>query len=214
MLTTTGETKKHQWREGTPSDDSPNDPLTGGNRRSTSPGARTIRLGGPWGKERMTVEVGANGRRSGRGGWSSSALNGQDDAADATPLVPPSLLSPLSTSSSSSSVIAEEDVAGVVPSSVDADLDVVPATKEDVVNADDDGSTAAAVIATPDTTGGNDAREAIVLALSSSTRRALIVLLLVRMNNFFSSFNDVDLPHSMLVDCMICCRECGPIATV
>ena len=62
--------------------------------------------------------------------------------------------------------------------------------------------------------GGNDAREVIVLALSSSTRRALIVLSLV-MNTFFSSFNDVDLPHSMLVDCcMICCRECGPIPTV
>ncbi len=62
----------------------------------------------------------------------------------------------------------------VVPSSVDADLDAVPATKEDVVNADDDGATVAAVIATPDTTSGDDAREAIVLALSSWTRRALI----------------------------------------
>jgi hypothetical protein len=105
------------------------------------------------------------------------------------------------------------DVVGGVTSSVDANLDVVPATKEDVVDAEDDGATVAAVIATPDTTGGDDAREAIVLALSSSTRRALIVLSLV-MNTFFSSFNDVDLPHSMLVDCcMICCRECGPIAT-
>ena len=89
-----------------------------------------------------------------------------------------------------------------------------PATKEDVVDAEDDGATVAEVIATPDTTGGDDAREAIVLALSSSTRRALIVLSLV-MNTFFSSFNDVDLPHSMLVDCcIICCQECGPIATV
>ncbi len=26
----TGETKKRQWREGTPSDDGPDDPLTGG----------------------------------------------------------------------------------------------------------------------------------------------------------------------------------------
>ncbi len=32
---------------------------------------------------------------------------------------------------------------------------------------------------------------------------------------FFSSFNNVDLSHIMLVDyCMICCRECGPIAAV
>ena len=101
-----------------------------------------------------------------------------------------------------------------MPSSVDADLDAVPATKEDVVDADDDGAMVAEVIATPDTRGGNDAREVIVLALSSSTRRALIVLSLV-MNTFFSSFNDVDLPHSMLVDCcIICCQECGPIATV
>ena len=91
---------------------------------------------------------------------------------------------------------------GGVTSPVDADLDVVPATKEDVVDADDDGATVAAVIATPDTitTGGDDAREAIVLALLLLTRRALIVLSLV-MNTFFSSFNDVDLPHSMLVDC-------------
>ncbi len=65
---------------------------------------------------------------------------------------------------------------GGVTSSVDADLDVVPATKEDVVDAEDDGATVAAVIATPDTTGGDDTREAIVLALSLSTRRALIVL--------------------------------------
>ena len=156
-------------------------PHGGGNRRSTSPGAGTIRPGGPRGKERTTVEVGANGRRSGGGRWSSSALDGRDDAADATPLAPSSLLSSLS---SSSSAIAEEDVAGVVPSSVDADLDAVPATKEDVVDADDDGAMVAAVIPTPDTTGGDDAREAIVLALSSSTRRALIVLSLV-MNTFF-----------------------------
>jgi hypothetical protein len=120
-------------------------------------------------------------------------------------------------SSSSSSAIAEEDVAGGVPSSVDADLYAVPANKEDVVNvvdADDDGAMVAAVIAKPDTTSGDNAREAIILALSLLTRRALIVLSLV-MNTCFSSFNDVDLPHSMLVDCrMICCRECGPIATL
>ena len=31
----------------------------------------------------------------------------------------------------------------------------------------------------------------------------------------FSSFNEVDLSHIMLVDCcMLCCRECGPIAAV
>jgi hypothetical protein len=57
----TGETKKRQWREGMPSDDGPDDPLTGGNRRSTSPGAGTICPGGPRGKERTTVEVGVNG---------------------------------------------------------------------------------------------------------------------------------------------------------
>jgi hypothetical protein len=90
--------------------------------------------------------------------------------ADSTPLASSS-----SSSSSSSSAIAEEDViveedvAGGVPSSVDADLDAVPATKEDVVDADDVGATVEEVIATPDTTGGDDAREAIVLALSSST---------------------------------------------
>ena len=32
---------------------------------------------------------------------------------------------------------------------------------------------------------------------------------------YFSSFNDVDLSHIMLVDCcMLCCRECGNIAAV
>ena len=101
-----------------------------------------------------------------------------------------------------------------MPSSVDANLDAVPANKEDVVDADNDGATVAVVIATPDTTGGDDAREAIVLALTLSTQRALTVISIV-MNTVFSSFNDVDLPHSMVDDCcMICCRECGPIATV
>ncbi len=62
--------------------------------------------------------------------------------------------------------------------------------------------------------GGNDAREAIVVASSLSTRRAIIVILTV-INIFFSSFNDVDLSHIMLVDCcMLCCQECGPIAAV
>ena len=129
----------------------------------------------------------------GGGRWSSSALNGRDDVADA-PLALPSLL----LSSPSSSAIAEGDVAGGVPSSVDADLNAVPANKEDVFDADDDGAMVAPVIATPDTMGGDDAREAIVLALSLSTRHALIVILLV-MNTFVSSFNDVDLPHSMCV---------------
>jgi hypothetical protein len=77
----------------------------------------------------------------------------------------------MSSSSLLSSSIAEEDVAGGVPLSVDVDLDAVPATKEDVVDADNDGATVEAVIATPDTTGGNDESEAIVLALLSSTRR-------------------------------------------
>jgi len=70
-----------------------------------------------------------------------------------------------------------------VSSSVDAELDTVPANKEDVVDADGDGAMVAAVIATPDTTGGEDAREAIVLALLSSTQCALIVISLV-MNTF------------------------------
>ncbi len=188
----------------------PTTPSRGGNRCSTSLGAGTIRPGvGPQGKERTTVKVGVIGQQSGGGDWSLSALDGRDDAADSTPLA-----SSLSSSSSSSSPIAEEDVAGGVPSSVDANLDAVPATKEDIVYADEDGAMVAEVIAKPETTGGDNAREAIVLALSSSMPRALIVLSLV-MNTFFSSFNDVDLPHSMLVDCcMICCRECGPIATV
>jgi hypothetical protein len=62
------------------------------------------------------------------GGGILSTLDGRDNAVDATPLAPPSLLSS-SLSSSSSSAIAEEDAAGGVPSSVDADLDAVPATK-------------------------------------------------------------------------------------
>ena len=93
-------------------------------------------------------------------------LDGRGDAADTTPLAPPSLLS----SSSSSSAIAEVDVVGGVTSSVDANLDAVPATKEDGVDVDDNGATVVAVIATPDTTGGNDEREAIVLALLLPTR--------------------------------------------
>ncbi len=105
-------------------------------------------------------------------------LDGRGDAADATPLA--LLLSSLS----SSSAIAEVDVVGGVTSSVDADLDVVPATKEDVVNADDDRATVAAVIATPDTTGGNDASEAIVLALSSLTQHALSINSIITSNEY------------------------------
>ncbi len=116
-----------------------------------------------------------------------SALDGRDDAGDATSLAPPLLLS-----SSSSSTIAEEHVAGGVPSSADANLNAVPADKEDVVDVDDNGAMVAAVIATPDTTGGDDSREAIVLALSSSTRRKLKLKLLV-IHNLFSSLKDVDL---------------------
>ena len=49
---------------------------------------------------------------------------------------------------------------------------------------------------------------------STSTRRALLVILLV-INIFFSSFNDVDPSHMMLVDCcVLCCRGCGPIVAV
>ncbi len=62
--------------------------------------------------------------------------------------------------------------------------------------------------------GGNNAREVIVVASLLLTQRALIVILLV-INTVFSSFNNVDLSHIMLVDCcMLCCQECGPIAAV
>ncbi len=62
--------------------------------------------------------------------------------------------------------------------------------------------------------GGDDEREAIVVAPSLLMRHALIVILLV-INTLFSSFNDVDLSHIVLVDCcMLCCREGGPIAAV
>ncbi len=102
-----------------------------------------------------------------------SDLDGQDDAVDATPLAPPSLLP---SSSTLSFAIAEEDIAGGVLLSVGANLDAIPADKEDVVDTDNNGAMVAAVIAMMDTTGGNDAREAFVLALSLSTRRALILI--------------------------------------
>ena len=91
-----------------------------------------------------------------------------------------------------SSAIAEEHVAGGAPSSANADIDAVPADKEDVIDVDNNGAMVAVVIATPDTMGGNNVREAIVLALSSSTQRTLISILLV-IHKLFSSLNDVDL---------------------
>ena len=48
----------------------------------------------------------------------------------------------------------------------------------------------------------------------TSTRCALIVILLV-IYIFFSSFNNVDPSHMILVDCrVLCCRVCGPIVAV
>ncbi len=56
--------------------------------------------------------------------------------------------------------------------------------------------------------------DAFVGFVSLSTQHAIIVILIV-INICFSSFNNVDLSHIMLVDCcMLCCRECGPIAAV
>ncbi len=49
---------------------------------------------------------------------------------------------------------------------------------------------------------------------SLSTQCAIIVIIIV-INIFYSSFNDADPLHIMLVDCwMLCCRECGPIMAV
>jgi hypothetical protein len=62
--------------------------------------------------------------------------------------------------------------------------------------------------------GGNNTREAIIVTSLSTMQHAIIVILIV-INILFSSFNDVDLLHIMLVDCcMLCCQECGPIAAV
>jgi hypothetical protein len=47
---------------GRPQTTAPTTPSRGGNRRSNSPGAGTIRPGGAQGKDRTTVKVGANGR--------------------------------------------------------------------------------------------------------------------------------------------------------
>ncbi len=42
---------------------------------------------------------------------------------------------------------------------------------------------------------------------------AIVILIVIII--CFSSFNDIDMSHIMLVDCcMLCCRECGPIAAV
>ena len=117
-----------------------------------------------------------------------SVLEGQDNVGDATSLAPP-LLSSLSLSPSSA--IVEKHVTGGVPSPANANLDAIPADKEDVINVDDDGAMVVAVIAMPDTTGGNDARDVIVLALLLLTRRTLISILLVIHKK--SSLNDVDL---------------------
>ena len=161
-------------------DDGSDNPFMMGDPLHDLTGGREDSPGGARGEERMTVEVGASGPRSRGGGWSSSAFNGQVDTVDATPLAPPSLL----LLSLLSSTIAEEDVAGGVLLFADADLDAVPADKEDIVNADNNGAMVAAVIAMPDTTGGDGARMAIALELLSSTQRALIVISLV-MNTFF-----------------------------
>ena len=61
------------------------------------------------------------------------------------------------------SAIMEEDITRGEPLSTNADLDAVPANKEDVVDADNNGAMVVVVIATPDTMGGNNAREVIVL---------------------------------------------------
>ncbi len=48
----------------------------------------------------------------------------------------------------------------------------------------------------------------------SSTQCAIIAILIV-INIYFSSNNNADPSHIMLVDCwMLCCRECGPITAV
>ena len=52
MRTMRGKTKKHQWREGT----APTTPSRGGTRCLTSLGAGTIRPGGAWWEEGMTIE--------------------------------------------------------------------------------------------------------------------------------------------------------------
>ncbi len=75
--------------------------------------------------EKMGEAEGGRGRRRARRRveFVCPHLDGRGDAADATPLALLLLLL-----SSSSSAIAEVDVVGGVTSSVDADLDVVPAT--------------------------------------------------------------------------------------
>jgi hypothetical protein len=55
-------------------------------------------------------------------------------------------------------------------------------------------------------------REFFVPAGTDFGVKLLKVILLVI---FFSSFNDVDPSHMMLVDCcVLCCRVCGPIVAV
>ena len=67
-------------------------------------------------------------------------------------LVPPPPLLLLSLSSLST-IIAEENIAGGVLLSTDANLGAIPFDKEDVNNVDNNGVMVAAVIATPDTMG-------------------------------------------------------------
>ncbi len=44
-------------------------------------------------------------------------------------------------------------------------------------------------------------------------RQRVVILIVIII--CFSSFNDIDMSHIMLVDCcMLCCRECGPIVAV
>ncbi len=65
--------------------------------------------------------------------------------------------------------------------------------------------------------GLNSAHRFIVVSLLLHVvvkGRAIIVILIV-INIFFSSFNNADPSHIMLVDCcMLCCLECGPITAV
>jgi hypothetical protein len=158
----------------------PRQPPHGGDPLLDLTGGRDDLPGGPRGGGGDNRQGGGKRATIGRGRRGLSALEGQDDAGDATSLVPPLLLLLLLLLSLlSSSAITEEHVVGGVPSSADADLDAIPTDKEDVIDIDNNGAMVAAVIATPDTAGGNNAKEAIVLSLLSSMRRTLISILLV-----------------------------------
>ena len=120
-----------------------NDPLMGGDPSLHLTGGLTIRLGGGKGGGQDDCQGGGERATIGGGRWGPSTIDGQDDRGDATSLAPLLLLS-----SSLSSAIAEENVAGGSPSSANADLDAIPADKEDAVDVDDDRAMVAAVIAT------------------------------------------------------------------